>query len=494
MSTPWGAFSYGYDALNRLTSLTNPQGRVFTFEYDAAGRRTALNYPNGIRATYAYDAAGQLLSVIHTRTAGSVIIAKSTYAYDAAGNRTSMTDMAGTHTFAYDDLHRLISATHPAASALPSLETFTLDAVGNRLADARITGYTYDAANRLLENASFTYGYDADGNRTSKQDKLTTQTTTYAFNSENQLVDLNKPNGESWTYKYDRPGRRIEKSSGTAPSQITRFVHDGDNILAILDGDNEPRQVFTNGLNIDEPLSMRSNGGVERYFHADALGSVRALTDAGAAIVETYAYEAYGRPVVRDAGGVEIALAASEGDMFFTSRVADRESGLQESRYRIYDPEAGVFTSADPLGYFIGTNHYGYVSARPTFSVDPFGLAQAAPGLDVSRGGFNPNDRTYFDWGTEAYKQLSREGKSPEEIFRRLAPLISAGPIVPATGVSATGAALFGSTAFLAGYAIGEFIINQLLLNRPPTFGCFPDIRQASKSHEQPRAFLPPRQ
>jgi RHS repeat-associated protein len=194
---------------------------------------------------------------------------------------------------------------------------------------------------------------------------LTGHTTTYAFNSENQLVGVTRPNGESWTYKYDRPGRRIEKSSGTAPSQITRFVHDGDNILAILDGDNNPRQVFTNGLNIDEPLSMRSNSGVERYFHADALGSVRALTDASAAIVETYDYESYGRTVAKDAGGNALAPEQREGVLGYTGRYEDHESALQETRHRYYDREAGAFVSEDPIGLEGGGNLYVYGLSQP---------------------------------------------------------------------------------------------------------------------------------
>jgi RHS repeat-associated protein len=204
---------------------------------------------------------------------------------------------------------------------------------------------------------------------------LTTQTTTYAFNSENQLVGLNKPNGESWTYKYDRPGRRIEKSSGTAPSQITRFVHDGDNILAILDGDNEPRQVFTNGLNIDEPLSMRSNSGVERYFLADALGSVRALTSTSATIVETYDYESYGKPVVKDAGGSTITVAQSENRLLYTARYYDEEGDHQETRNRTYDWEVGAFISEDPL-QLISDFHSAYAYARNSSinGRDPYGL------------------------------------------------------------------------------------------------------------------------
>jgi YD repeat-containing protein len=64
MSTPWGNFVYTYDALNRETSVTNPQNEKFSFSYDADGRRISLSYPNGVQTSYGYDAAGQLLQII----------------------------------------------------------------------------------------------------------------------------------------------------------------------------------------------------------------------------------------------------------------------------------------------------------------------------------------------------------------------------------------------------------------------------------------------
>lgn len=374
MTTPWGSFSYQYDSLNRLTALTNPQAKTFTFQYDANGRRTKLIYPNGIETRYTYDSAGQVLSIIHERVSDGVIVAKSTYSYDAAGNRISMVDWAGTHIYGYDDLYRLTGASHPDPSGLPN-ETFTYDAVGNRLADSQIGAYTYDAANRLVENSRYTYAYDADGNRTSKQDKLTGHTTSYSFNSENQFTGLTRPDSESWTYRYDRPGRRVEKSSGTLPSQIKRFVHDSDNILAILDGDNAPIQVFTIGLDIDEPLAMRFGSGVDRFFHADALGSVRALTSIGASVVESYDYAAFGRPAVKDGSGVEIQVAQSENRVLYTARNYDEESDHQETRHRTYDGEAGAFLSEDPIGIDGGINLYAYVKNNPVRMVDRDGLA-----------------------------------------------------------------------------------------------------------------------
>ena len=165
MTTPWGGFTYTYDQLDRVRSITNPQGRTFNFTYDALGRRTSLTYPNGVEAVYAYDAASQLTSVLNRKISDNSAVSLAQYSYDAAGNRTSMGDFSGNHTYGYDNLHRLTSANHPPLSHVDTInETFAYDAVGNRTSDASGTSFSYDNANRLMGDPTYTYTYDANGN------------------------------------------------------------------------------------------------------------------------------------------------------------------------------------------------------------------------------------------------------------------------------------------------------------------------------------------
>jgi YD repeat-containing protein len=248
MATPWGSFSYAYDADNRLIKIVNPQSKVFTFSYDAAGRRTQLNYPNGVQTSYTYDSADRVLSIIAKRTSDQVVVSSVAYTYDAAGNRTSMTDWEGTHSYSYDDLHRLTSAQHPSTTVLPAAnETFSYDAVGNRLADAQIGGYTYDSANRLTQNGSFTYAYDADGSLANKTNRNSSTQTTYSFDSQSRLVGALLPDGTQWNYRYDVMGRRVERSSGSLAGQSLRYIYDGQDLVAILDAQNTLVQSITFG-------------------------------------------------------------------------------------------------------------------------------------------------------------------------------------------------------------------------------------------------------
>ena len=374
MSTPWGDFIYAYDKLDRLVSLTNPYGQTFTFAYDAAGRRTKKTYPNGIETTYAYDAASQLTLIRHRRIADSVDVASAAYTYDAAGNRLTMTDWAGTHTYAYDDGHRLSSATHPSASLLPvKNEVFTYDAAHNRSADAQITSYVYDAADRLQSNSSYTYTNDADGNRTARTGAE--GTTEYTWDSSNQLTQVERPDGVTASYKYDVMGQAVEATVATNTTTTERYVRDGSVIIAVLDGNNALKALYTHSGVGREPLSLRR--GTSSYFvHDDILSSAVAATGSAGQLEERAEYATYGQPVFES--GTSTAAISFTGNLYAYSG-AEWAPDAQLSRHgiRYLDPILGRWISEEALG-LDGTNRYWYAANNPTAFVD---LSGAMPEL-----------------------------------------------------------------------------------------------------------------
>jgi RHS repeat-associated protein len=162
---------YAYDGKNRLASIAvqTSSGQSFlpgtiTFGYDAMDRRTSLAYPNGTKTNYQYDDAYRLTAIATKNAVGNVIDAWS-YAYDAVGNRTSKTDMDGrTETYRYDSVYRLTDADYGDGTR----ESFSYDNVGNRMSRIDETGtrttYSYDVANQMLAAGADTYTYDGNGN------------------------------------------------------------------------------------------------------------------------------------------------------------------------------------------------------------------------------------------------------------------------------------------------------------------------------------------
>jgi RHS repeat-associated protein len=99
---------------------------------------------------------------------------------------------------------------------------------------------------------------------------------------------------------------------------------------------------------------------------------VRAITDASASVVQTYATDEFGIP---DVAGTQGSTAQP---MQYTGEQRDSESGLVYLRARLYDPQVGRFLQADPLRKsgpgVSGWNRYSYVGNNPVTFSDPSGL------------------------------------------------------------------------------------------------------------------------
>ena len=362
MIDPTGLTTYEYDALNRLTKITNNRGFTTTFTYDALGRRTSMTHGNKVVTTYSYDAASQLTRLVHQL--GVANINSFDYTYDRVGNRTAKTDRNGVANYTYDTLNRLVQATNP----LPTnpLESFTYDEVENRVNSNQNGASAFNQANQLLEDASFTYQYDANGNLTRKTAKVGGALTSYEYDAENKLTRVIS-NGTVADYRYDGLGRRVEKQVTQGPiTNVTRFIYDNEDILLELDGSNNIVARYTHGPGIDEPLIMEK-GGASFFYHADGLGSITEITDTLGAVKQRYTYSSFGK--------IESQLDPNFIQPYtFTSREFDPETGLYHYRKRSYDPSTGRFLQEDPIRFAGGTNFYRIVGNNPITYLDPFGL------------------------------------------------------------------------------------------------------------------------
>lgn len=315
-----GVTRYEYDANGRLTSITSPSGASVRFGYDALGRVTAVN-----SSTLKYDAAGRVFEIGHP-------FGTLSYWYDASGNRTGIVDRAGWHAYQYDELDRITGAQHAAAPA----EAYSYDAAGNRTGSATDPAYRCDAAARLVAAEGATFTYDKNGNLTSKT--TASGTTTYTWDTDNRLVRVDLPGGGVVTYRYDPFGRRIEKNSN---GTVTAYLYDGNDIILEMDGAGQTMARYTHGPGLDLPVVLEREGQTW-FYHADALGSVVALTDSSGNVVRSYAYDPWGRPTRTEETG-------PANPFLFVGREYDTETGLYYLRARYYDPGVGRFISADPL-------------------------------------------------------------------------------------------------------------------------------------------------
>ena len=257
-----GYKSYGYDYVSQIG-------------YDKFEQRTYLKYCNGAETFYTYDPQRRRLQNLMVNSGGNTIM-DNAYTYDAVSNVLSVVNGASVpqsgkaggqmaHTYTYDALYRLVSATGTYTGADNKTASYTL-AMGydnmHRITSKRqiltqnnvqFNGtlnagydltYTYgtDAGKRFQlvnvkdvnyrteetpsdsENVSnnHAYEYDANGNLVyvntsrTKKDGLTDEKTAerkLKWDEENRLL-ASDDNGFVTNYWYDADGERTVKTSG----------------------------------------------------------------------------------------------------------------------------------------------------------------------------------------------------------------------------------------------------------------------------------------
>ena len=356
-----------FDASGHLATLTDWAGRQTRFSFDADGNLTTQAYPNGAQARFTYDAADQLTQITDSVPAGQIAFTESrdnvgqltaesvvgeppggpiNYAYDPAGRLTSANYGGPALAYQYDAADRLTQITNSLGQQ-PIVSTLTYDNADELLNLASTQGTT------VTQNLQFSY--DANGNRT----QVTNQSglsTSYTYDQANRLTTF----GTNSRYVYNGDGLRVAKSvNGLSEA----FTWDLSGQLPIIIQDGTTRYVTGPG---GLPLEQVTASGTVRYYHQDALGSTRALTDATGQVDSVYAYDPYGNVV-------SFSGSSTPNPFQFAGQYRDAESGLQYLRARYYDPPTAQFISSDPIS--VATRHrYAYALDNPIGNVDPTGL------------------------------------------------------------------------------------------------------------------------
>ncbi|MBI2416008.1 MAG: DUF2380 domain-containing protein [Candidatus Kerfeldbacteria bacterium] len=241
--------SYTYDALSRVTSVTNVLGTTST---DYVGFTKTVTDALGNQKDYVNDAFGRLTAVVEyiDGTTNS-----THYTWDAADRLTILTDALGNvRNFIYDGRGLRLTAQDLHESADTTYGTWT---------------YTYDVASNLATSLSpngvtVTYGYDELNRQTSEDasDEMGVEVTfTYddCSNGTGQLCTAAVAGGTTTSYTYDAADNKASEGviiDGT--NYTTSFTYDRQgNILTTTHPDDT---IVTNTYNALGLLKTVSSG------------------------------------------------------------------------------------------------------------------------------------------------------------------------------------------------------------------------------------------
>jgi RHS repeat-associated protein len=379
--------SYHYDALNRVTQITQQATQItqqgtgvstkrVDFDYNSVGQLSSLNRYTDMAGTqlvvgtsYTYDALNRLQDLRH-RNANQTSVGFYNFGYDSADRITRITDIDGTTDYTYDDTNQLTGADHSNIAD----ESYSYDANGNRTN----AGYQTGSNNQLFSDGRYTYTYDDEGNLISRTEIATGDVREFTWDHRNRLVAVRDKQAGMETqhieYTYDIMNRRVAKSvdsdgDASTTATTTRFVYDGDNVLLEFDGSSSsiPGTRYLHGPNVDQVLAQESSSNTVWHL-ADHLGTIHDLVGNNGAVVNHYTYDSFGNVVD------SMSDATVDTRYKFTGREFDGETGLYYYRARYYDSEVGRFIGQDPIGFEAkDTNLYRYVENNPTSNIDPSG-------------------------------------------------------------------------------------------------------------------------
>jgi RHS repeat-associated protein len=443
--------TYTYDPLERVQTITDQGASQPIAIYDYIGENRVLERispQNGTKETFldnsgtvdiGYDGMRRVVEERDLRSDNSLIVG-FTYTYDRVGNTLTegkLHDPKNSETYTYDSAYRILSFNRAPGGIVPAQTTWTLDGVGNWLqvnGESRQYSSTNEITQRTTGSNTTSLTYDNNGNETNDGTYLYT----YDALDRVRTVTLKSTNALVAVYSYDALGRRIEKviTNSGAQNGTTVYDLDGEQVIEEHNAAGTLTQQYVYGIGVDEPLVLDRNlngdntatgpGDQRLFYEQNALGSVYALTNTSAQIVEAYQYDAYGSPTVFDPGTSETSVSFTSSDVItaggtsavgnpflFTGLRYDPETGLYYAQTRYLDPVLGRFISRDVAGIWTDPvnngNAYEYVGDSPADLTDLFGLGQKVVVGAITQKNSNDAGDTNIEKASKDRAEVNRD-------------------------------------------------------------------------------------
>lgn len=368
-----------------LTSVAD-QGRTYasSISYHPNTMLKAIAHGNGVTVTHGLDpnSMRRPASIATSGVTGTPGNWESgAYGYDGAGN---IVGIGGVY-YLYDGVSRLVHRHRPAPPAcLPPPNPVCLNADDGDFFDFDAFGnvrswmhWIHDQAwgelmpTDLATNRLTGAGYDSAGSVTSWNG---TSTEWYPLNALRHVQGL----GINETYGYTADGERLTAYDWLTSKYMITLRDLGGKVLRSFEVTPGSPATWTekqDWIYRDGQLLASIDGGVEKHFHLDHLGSPRLVTSSSGQRLSYTEFHPFGWDawsMAQDSGRMQ--LTGHERDVHVTTRPSD---DLYYMHARYYNPNLGRFLSVDTGNAHPSTpqswNRYAYGLNNPMRYVDPNG-------------------------------------------------------------------------------------------------------------------------
>ncbi|WPD24575.1 MAG: RHS repeat-associated core domain-containing protein [Candidatus Electrothrix scaldis] len=172
-------------------------------------------------------------------------------------------------------------------------------------------------------------------------------------------------------FQYEVPVAPLEAASSVASSQEVipePVAEQQETASPVVAAASVPSDTaFLQSIYLLLLLNHKSAEGAYYYIN-DHLGTPQVITNDAGSVVWQAEYLPFGK--------VNISVADIENNLRFPGQYYDAETELHYNWNRYYDPEAGRYIAADPIGLDGGMNLYAYVDGDPVNWLDPDALAK----------------------------------------------------------------------------------------------------------------------
>ncbi len=311
---------------------------------------------------------------------------------------------------------------------------------------------------------TITYGYDKNGNMTSKSDSsMPTEDMSFVYNSADQMVQAIRGPPESGTvlglYDYNHAGLRVRHRLSERGN--VDYFYDENAVIEERNADDGSLLAF---YRYADRLISLDTGSEKQYYHHDALGSTVNLTDESGGVRVSYVLDPWGH--------IREQVGESVNRQIFTGQEHDERTGLIYFGGRYYDPDIARFITQDAylgeLSVPPSLHRYLYAYSNPTVYIDENGYSGTAVGgvtgffwgfgqmtggafNDLIHGEYRSPKEHFAVWGQNVIAGL--------EIGASFDVALMSGGLLAPSGSGALGAAGFDALTFggRAKGSLGEF-------------------------------------